>query len=134
MIYSIKIESFVFNEEENEEEDEAAAKRANDFDEELVDSSIESQLKKDSYYCGAMKKEDFMDSDASIDSDTRVKLEALLSNAGIDSITSDLLKDPQIMHTLTTGGSAFLRLKPLLGLCTSNACACNQQSAPFPMR
>ena len=102
MIYSIKIESFVFNEEENEEEDEAAAKRANDFDEELVDSSIESQLKKDSYYCGAMKKEDFMDSDASIDSDTRVKLEALLSNAGIDSITSDLLKDPQIMHTLTT--------------------------------
>ena len=30
-----------------------------------------------------------------------MKLEALLANAGIESITSDLFKDPQIMQTLT---------------------------------
>ncbi|CAF0726075.1 unnamed protein product [Brachionus calyciflorus] len=39
---------------------------------------------------------------AQIDNDTKLKLEALLANAGIESITSDLFKDPQIMQTLTT--------------------------------
>ena len=39
---------------------------------------------------------------AQIDNDTKLKLETLLANAGIESITSDLFKDPQIMQTLTT--------------------------------
>lgn len=77
-----QIESFVFNEDDPENVEEVD----DDDDEDDGLNLLKNRPK----------------NFAQIDNDTKLKLETLLANAGIESITSDLFKDPQIMQTLTT--------------------------------
>ncbi|RNA24175.1 ankyrin repeat domain-containing 17, partial [Brachionus plicatilis] len=95
-----QIESFVFNEDEPQNVQELDEDNNDDDDDDEDDDDEDDEDDDDDDGLNLLKNRP--KTYAQIDNDTKLKLETLLANAGIESITSDLFKDPQIMQTLTT--------------------------------